>query len=364
MPVHYFVGQNAEGRELAPDTSHETLAVIEIIKRVYEAFNHHQYLYALIANLNKQGAMADLVVITERGFGVVELKHYFGTITLRGNQWYAGNMPIHGKPGAGYHNPHEQVQLYTDAIRMQLLFPENTPYLPGKYADWERFEFGTAVCFTHEDADFSRFPSWHYQKNKRNTHIKEWELFTLLKPADIPGWVSALRFGVNKDRKNKFEAFQLTSKQILRIVKDLFNATEWTEIKNLMPTGKPYAYLLLKQEDEEIIPFGLDHEKLTIGRKAACDITIPEPFERVSRLHAKITRTVTGVLLEDCSSNGTFVDGERITKKTYLEEGQQISLGGTADKEHVCVLEFTYHSPEISETEAGTQVRMRKITTN
>ncbi len=73
MPVHDFVGQNAEGRELAPDTSHETLAVIEIIKRVYEAFNHHQHLYALIANLNKQGAMADLVVITERGFGIVEL---------------------------------------------------------------------------------------------------------------------------------------------------------------------------------------------------------------------------------------------------------------------------------------------------
>lgn len=179
--------------------------------------------------------MADLVAITERGCGVVELKHYSGNITLRGNQWYAGKMPIHGKPEAGYHNPHEQVQLYAATIREQLLFPQKQPYLPGQCADWERFQFGTAVCFTHEEANFSRFPSWHFQKNTRNTHIKDWELFSLLKPADIPGWVSALRFGVNKGRKSGYEALHLTPKQIVRIVNELFGAMRWTEIEKLMP---------------------------------------------------------------------------------------------------------------------------------
>jgi len=226
MPVQFFVAQDAQGCELATDTSHETLAVIDIIKRVYEAFNQHQHLYALIANLNKQGAMADLVVITERGLGVVELKQYFGNITLRGNQWYAGKILIHGNPAAGYDNPHEQVQLYAGAIRKQLLSSQDQPYLPGQYADWERFEFGTAVCFTHEDANFSRFPLWHYQKNPRNPHIKAWDLFSLLKPADLPGWVAALRFGVNKGPKGGFEAYHLTPQQILRIVTELFGATK------------------------------------------------------------------------------------------------------------------------------------------
>lgn len=84
MPVQYFVGRDAQGRERAPEYRHETFAVIDLIKRIYAAFHHQPNLYALIANLHKRTAMADFVVITERGLGVVELKHYFGAISLRG----------------------------------------------------------------------------------------------------------------------------------------------------------------------------------------------------------------------------------------------------------------------------------------
>jgi len=74
MPVKYFVSKDSQGREQVPDYPYETLAVIEIIKNVYADFNHTPNLYAIIANLNKRNAMADLVVITERGLGVIELR--------------------------------------------------------------------------------------------------------------------------------------------------------------------------------------------------------------------------------------------------------------------------------------------------
>ena len=363
MPVKYFVSKDSRGKEQPPDFSHEVTAIIEIIKQLYAAFNHHKNLYVIVANLNKHDAMADMVILTERGIGIVELKGYPGQITMRGTEWYAGLKAIPGKPtiagkSAGYRNPHEQVQLYMDAIRYKLLHPASEPWLPGKYADWVEFQFGTAVCFTHEDVSLDRFPFWHYKKSEKNHHIKNWEQFSILTPDKILGWVSALRFEVTKGALDKYEAYRLTPKQIMRIVTELFEAISWTEIDKQMPTGKPYAYLLIKQAGEEMLQIGLDREKMTIGRDASCDIKIPEQFERVSRTHAQIKRTITGVVVEDCeSTNGTYLNGERLIKAKSLEAGQQITLGGIADKEHVCLLEFTFELPEITSTQVGTQVK-------
>ena len=239
MPVKYFLNQPLQRRKQTPDDNDETLAVIENIKRVYTAFSHHQNFYAIIANLNKRSAMADLVVITERGLGVVELNHESGSISLRGTTWYAGAKPIPGNAEAGYRNPHEQVQLYAGIIRAQLLeVPSNQPpWFPGKPADWEKFRFGTVVCFTKEGATFERFPFWHYQKSSRNPHIKPWEQFSILTPAEIPGWVDALRFEAGKRHRGKLEPYRLMPDQIMRIITDVFEATEWTELDKLMPVN-------------------------------------------------------------------------------------------------------------------------------
>lgn len=177
MPVKYFVSKDSRGKEQPPDFSHEVTAIIEIIKQLYAAFNHHKNLYVIVANLNKQDAMADMVILTERGIGIVELKGYPGQITMRGTEWYAGLKAIPGKPtiagkSAGYRNPHEQVQLYMDAIRYKLLHPASEPWLPGKYADWVEFQFGTAVCFTHEDVSLIVFLSG-ITKNRRRTIISK-----------------------------------------------------------------------------------------------------------------------------------------------------------------------------------------------
>lgn len=53
---------------------------------------------------------------------------------------------------------------------------------------------------------------------------------------------------------------------------------------------------------------------LTIGRSADSNIVIPDPS--VSKKHAMIENMVVGVVLQDAgSTNGTYVDGERIQKR-------------------------------------------------
>jgi ABC-type multidrug transport system ATPase subunit/ABC-type multidrug transport system permease subunit len=47
----------------------------------------------------------------------------------------------------------------------------------------------------------------------------------------------------------------------------------------------------------------------------------------VSRLHARIQRTSGGHMLEDLSSNGTFVNGKRVNKQVQLREGNLIRIG-------------------------------------
>jgi hypothetical protein len=64
--------------------------------------------------------------------------------------------------------------------------------------------------------------------------------------------------------------------------------------------------------------------KTVIGRESDCNIILD--FPEVSRHHAAIQIKDGEILLEDLgSSNGTFVDGDRI-QKTKLSPGQEISF--------------------------------------
>ncbi|MDX1686518.1 MAG: FHA domain-containing protein [Candidatus Promineifilaceae bacterium] len=66
---------------------------------------------------------------------------------------------------------------------------------------------------------------------------------------------------------------------------------------------------------------------VTIGRDPMADIVIADP--EVSRQHARLTRTAEGYEIQDLgSTNGTFVDGQRLTgDPVRLESGQAISMG-------------------------------------
>ncbi len=65
---------------------------------------------------------------------------------------------------------------------------------------------------------------------------------------------------------------------------------------------------------------------ISIGRTRESTISIDN--ERVSRTHALITRRGDGIYVDDVGSrNGTFVNGERISKLTALCSGDQVEVG-------------------------------------
>jgi hypothetical protein len=74
--------------------------------------------------------------------------------------------------------------------------------------------------------------------------------------------------------------------------------------------------------------YDLNKDIVTLGRDITNDITINDP--EVSRHHMRLTRGAGGFTLEDLgSTNGTFVNGQRLTGARPLRGGDMIGLGET-----------------------------------
>src|SRR5690349_13420161 len=75
----------------------------------------------------------------------------------------------------------------------------------------------------------------------------------------------------------------------------------------------------------QILPLA-DGAEVTFGRTRVATVMVDS--ERISRLHARVTRTGDRVTVEDLGSrNGTRVNGARITGPTALSSGDQIEIG-------------------------------------
>ena len=80
--------------------------------------------------------------------------------------------------------------------------------------------------------------------------------------------------------------------------------------------------------------YRLEH-RVVLGRSPQCDVHIDQ--EGVSRRHAMLERTVEGAvqIVDLDSRNGTFVNGEPVSRET-LRDGDKIQIGGTT------ILKFSY----------------------
>jgi hypothetical protein len=176
---------------------------------------------------------------------------------------------------------------------------------------------------------------------------RRWSTFQLLTPGTFTTWVGSLRFSVEQGRAANFAPYRLKPRQIDALTKAYFQGNEWTEIRNMMPTGAPYAYLTLRQPGQEPQLFPLRTTDVTIGRDGQkCALMIPEAFKRTSREHLRVSRVASQVWIRDLgSSHGTFVDGTRIEEPTRLKSGQRIALGGPEANDKICELVFTYQLP-------------------
>ena len=81
--------------------------------------------------------------------------------------------------------------------------------------------------------------------------------------------------------------------------------------------------------------FELIKDVVTIGRDVSNDLTINDA--EVSRNHGRLTSQSGGYLIEDlASTNGTFVNGQRLIGPKLLNPGDVVGLGETI------VLEYSY----------------------
>lgn len=342
MPVRAYISRDPSGNPWPPAHEHEAAAAIGLIQRLHEAVDHEPALYAVFVNL--QAPSADLVVLTEMGMGVVELKHYAGRLAVVAGDWYAERQLI--KAGAAASTPREQVQNYAARIRRDL-----ETHIAGFWSVTEsevatKLKIQTAVCFTNPEAVIEPAVKTEIE---REAHIagRRWSAFQLLTPPDFAAWVSALRFGMEQGRSAQFAPYRLKAKEITALGQAYFKSGEWTEIRNLMPTAQPYGYLAIHHIDQELQLVPLRTTDVTIGRDGAkCAVMIPEAYKRTSREHLRLTRVANYVWATDLSSShGTFVNGKRIEKPTRLKPGQRITLGGPEPSERVCALALSAELP-------------------
>ncbi|HKZ86573.1 MAG TPA: FHA domain-containing protein [Anaerolineae bacterium] len=90
----------------------------------------------------------------------------------------------------------------------------------------------------------------------------------------------------------------------------------------------PLLKLTMQQGPRPDQTFELHKDVYTLGREAGNDIIINDP--QISRHHARLTLQGGSYVLEDLgSTNGSFVNGRRITGPTALSPGDMVGLGDT-----------------------------------
>ncbi len=94
------------------------------------------------------------------------------------------------------------------------------------------------------------------------------------------------------------------------------------------PPRRPTLVGSLTPDESPDNVFPLLDAECIIGRKATKEVAFAVDDGSISSKHAKLTRTTDGFLIEDLGSrNGTFVNGEKVTEKRLLVDGDLIRLG-------------------------------------
>ena len=92
--------------------------------------------------------------------------------------------------------------------------------------------------------------------------------------------------------------------------------------------GSDSFQLIVRRGPQPNQSYELNKDIVTLGRDITNDIVINDP--EVSRHHLRMTRGAGGFTIEDLgSTNGTFVNGQRLTGARPLRPGDMVGLGET-----------------------------------
>lgn len=115
-----------------------------------------------------------------------------------------------------------------------------------------------------------------------------------------------------------------------------------------MQSGGSFKLTMAKGPTPDAV-FELDKDDVSLGRDVSNDIVINDA--EVSRRHARFTRQGTGYALEDRgSTNGTFVNGQRVSGRRALSNGDAIGIGETVSLTYEATVEVgaTVLSPRMA----------------
>jgi pSer/pThr/pTyr-binding forkhead associated (FHA) protein len=102
--------------------------------------------------------------------------------------------------------------------------------------------------------------------------------------------------------------------------------------------GRPFLLYRDREDRQHLFFFETGSDGASVGREPSSDLLLGWDNE-VSRRHARFERAQDGwVLVEDgISTNGTFVNGERVSGRRGLNDGDTLRFGSTT---------MTFRSPE------------------
>jgi hypothetical protein len=111
--------------------------------------------------------------------------------------------------------------------------------------------------------------------------------------------------------------------------------------------GQPFLLYRDRDDRQQLFTFEAGLTQASVGRRSSADLIL-EWDEQVSRLHAQFDRVEEDwtVVDDGLSRNGTFVNGERLSGRRRLSDGDTLRFGATT---------MTFRSPLV-EQQAGTAV--------
>jgi len=112
--------------------------------------------------------------------------------------------------------------------------------------------------------------------------------------------------------------------------------------------GEPFLVYRDVDDRQHLVTLDPATPVLTIGRRATNQIALTWD-DQVSRVHATIERVGDDWAIADdgLSRNGTWVNGERVTQRRRLHDGDVVVVGGTAIA-MVCPSDASLSSPTVT----------------
>jgi hypothetical protein len=101
---------------------------------------------------------------------------------------------------------------------------------------------------------------------------------------------------------------------------------------DVRPLEMEDQYILFRDSDgrQHVVNLSSAQTQLTIGRSSSNDVTLAWD-DQLSRVHAQLERVSTHwVLVDNASRNGTFVNGERLSGRRLLHDGDTVLVGSTS----------------------------------